>query len=230
MKHWPLLNKIEFRVGLLLFVALSWCAGLILTRVLRAASLEYAFLAWNLFLALMPLCFSTLLVFSHRVMEASRLRTACKAAWAALWFIFFPNAPYIITDLIHLRAIAGVPLWLDVLMVSSCAATGLALGYASLAQIHDSLVRSTNAFAGMAFLAAMFLLAGFGIYLGRFHRWNSTDIFLHPVSIILQMTDRLVDPFAHPRAWGVTIGFGGLIGFGYAAMLVLRGTRTEDQQ
>ena len=54
------------------------------------------------------------------------------------WFFFFPNAPYIITDFVHLDLDrpTGV-MWIDLLTIASFAWTGLCLGYVSLCLMQE---------------------------------------------------------------------------------------------
>lgn len=50
-------------------------------------------------------------------------------------------------------------------------------------------------------------VAGFGIYIGRFLRWHSVDIFLNPFELFAAIADRVMHPLVHTRTWGVTLGF-----------------------
>jgi uncharacterized membrane protein len=177
-------------------------------------SIHYLFLPFNLVLAACPILFSILFQRAERPLA--------KLGSGALWLLFFPNAPYILTDLVHLARIGGAngsPLWLDTLLVSSYAGAGLIFGYISLLHIHSSIAAQSSRLAWAVVVSSCFL-AGFGIYLGRFLRWHSIHIFLEPVALLLDIQERLTNPLSHPRAWGVTIGFGGLILFGYLSMLL----------
>jgi uncharacterized membrane protein len=57
--------------------------------------------------------------------------------WLALcgWLLFFPNAPYIITDLKHLSHARGVPPWYDATLVFVAALLGLYMGLLSLRRV-----------------------------------------------------------------------------------------------
>jgi uncharacterized membrane protein len=76
-------------------------------------------------------------------------------------------------------------------------------------------------------VAALFL-CGFGIYLGRFARLNSWDVVTEPILVVRTIVDRVVDPLAHPRTWGVTLLFGLLLAIGYAMVRPRRSSYTND--
>ncbi|MFO0745713.1 MAG: DUF1361 domain-containing protein [Myxococcota bacterium] len=179
----------EKRTVLALVLA-TLCTGvLVATRMLLVESRGYGFLAWNLFLAWIPLVAALL---------AQRLTRAHWALWGAAlvgWLAFFPNAPYIVTDLMHLRTTRGAPLWLDVLVVGSAAATGLLLGLASLRLVHASLARrSGKAWVGWVVSLAVCFLAALGVYLGRFQRWNTWDLLTKPDELLADAWSALAEP------------------------------------
>ena len=51
----------------------------------------------------------------------------------------------------------------------------------------------------------LLFLGSFGIYLGRYLGWNSWDILQEPFKLFYDIGDRLINPFHHPRTWGMTI-------------------------
>ena len=65
---------------------------------------------------------------------------------------------------------------------------------------------------------ALLGLAGLGVYLGRFLRWNSWDLFLHPRGVLSDVVTRLADPLAHPQALGVTCLFAAILFVCYLAL------------
>ena len=149
---------------------LAWCAVLLAFRARRSGSPLFMFLVWNLFLAAIPAVAAQLFVWA----DAGR-RHAQQFLWFFLWLLFLPNAPYIITDFIHLTPRPPIPLWYDVAVLLSCAATGLLMGYTSLADVQHVITRRFGQIAGWSTAAVSLLLSGFGIYVGRFLRWNSWD-------------------------------------------------------
>jgi len=203
---------------LLLFgVLLGWCGLLLLARVARSGSVSFVFLAWNLFLASIPA-----LAAAGFVRAADRGSPALvQTGWFALWLAFLPNAPYIVTDFMHLRPRPLVPLWYDIAILASCAGTGLLLAYTSLADVQGVLARKFSQFAGWVLAAVVLVLSGFGIYLGRFLRWNSWDALSSPLELLADIADRVANPLSHPQTIGVTIVYGFGLLLGYAAFRAL---------
>lgn len=189
----------------LLALATLWCLLLLAGRIVFTGLAQYQFLVWNLFLAAIPLFWS-------RRLSASQ--TAARF-WgcAFLWLLFFPNAPYVVTDLIHLhrKSHPAIPVWYDVGMLGNFAAVALIFGLVSLRQVHSALEQRISPLSATLLVTAAAFLAGFGIYLGRFLRWNSWDIVTRPWLLAGDIADRLMNPFDHPRTWVVTLMFGGMI-------------------
>lgn len=193
-----------------------WCAALLALRVIRSGSPMYLFLAWNLFLATVP--------FAAAVAFSMVQRATARAAWFGVWLLFLPNAPYIVTDFLHLRARNGVPLWFDIALLASYAGAGLLLGYVSVALVQASISRRFGEVAGWCTALTALFLSGFGIYLGRFLRWNSWDALLAPAPLAMEIAHRVIDPFAHPRTFAVTLIYGAALAVGYVALqLVSKG-------
>lgn len=171
----------------------------------------YSFLVWNLFLAWIPLGFAytAWLMASNR-----RLLILAITVTAFLWMIFFPNAPYILTDFQHLGQPSDVvPIWFDVILVVWFAWTGLLLGVISLYLMHDIMHRTFGRIAGWVFVFIVSFLSGLGIYIGRFIRWNSWDIIQQPNDIFYGLVQGARDPSL--TSIGVTALFGALFLFVY---------------
>lgn len=163
-------------------LALLLCSGLatmlILGRILATGQIRYLFLVFNLFLAWVPLIVAYLL----RAYGDRRPRWWGSLGLGALWLVFFPNAPYIITDFVHLtNQFDGVPVQFDIALLALTAITGSILGFASL-EIVQSRFRSD--WIGWLFALGALLLASVGVYLGRAERWNSWDLLHSPWTII----------------------------------------------
>ena len=146
-------------------------------RCVSTSHWRYLFLVWNLFLAWMPLFFAVAL---GHWFHQGRTRHWKFAACAFGWLIFFPNAPYIFTDLVHVTRHPSGLFWVDLVVIFLFALIGLAVGFLSLHLVHEMAARVWNRVAGWAFVVAATGLSGLGIYIGRFLRWNSWDILLNP--------------------------------------------------
>ncbi len=175
--------------------------ALLTARVLWTHGTAYSFLAWNLFLAWIP--FALALALERLVQRRAR------PLWLGLtfvpWLLFLPNAPYIVTDLVHLRFRQEAPVWFDAVMLMTFAWTGLALGVAALRRV-SCLVRARwGKLRSATFVICAALASGYGIYLGRFSRLNSWDLATHPGWALREVASPLVHPIATIRAWNVTI-------------------------
>jgi uncharacterized membrane protein len=201
-----------------------WCAALVVLRVELSGSLFYVFLVWNLFLAWIPWLAAQAFGASSR-RRAPRL---LRLGWFTLWLLFLPNAPYILTDLLHLRPRPPVPLWYDLALLLSCAGTGLLLGYISLLEVQGAVEKQLGRVAGWMVAAGSLFLSGFGIYLGRFLRRNSWEILTDPAGLYLDISDRLLNPTLHLRTYGVTLVFGVGLLLWYIALRVVMVPRSQS--
>lgn len=160
-----------------LLAASALCVALLEIRVRETGDSYYRFLIWNLFLAWVPFALAA-------IAYARARRRVDGLVWVLLvpWLLFFPNAPYLLTDFIHLDE-GPAPLWYDALMLSAFAWTGLMLGFASLYLVQTILRHAFGpAIAWVGVLGALGL-ASLGVYIGRFIRFNSWDALLHPVQV-----------------------------------------------
>lgn len=151
---------------------------------------------------------------------------------AAGWLLFFPNAPYILTDLAHVtewRTSRSVPPWFDLQLHVLFAVTGLLLGFASLRIMHELVRRFWGTTAGWLFSVISLGLAGFGVYLGRFLRWNSWDLVRSPVSLLGDVAQQLVDPLRQPRTFGFTALFFLCLVLSYLMCAALGGWQSPRQ-
>ena len=122
-----------------------------------------------------------------------------------------------------------IPLWYDLVLLLSCACTGLLLGYLSLLEIQSAVEERLGHATGWIVAASSLLLSGFGIYLGRFLRWNSWEVVTDPAGLFLDISDRLLHPTAYPRAYAVTFIFGSGLLLGYAALRALMSARAPAE-
>lgn len=199
-----------------LFLAALLPMGILAVRVNRFDALTFGFLGWNLFLAGIPVALASLAELSWRFRK--RVTTV---GLLIGWLAFFPNAPYITTDLIHLRERPPVPVWFDALILTSAALAGLLAGFVSLYLVHQMAEVRFGVRWGWALCAIVLSAASFGVYLGRFARYNSWDLLTAPREILYDVSDRIVDPLSGPTAIAVTLSFTALQLVGYVVIRFL---------
>jgi uncharacterized membrane protein len=101
-----------------------------------------------------------------------------------VWLLLIPNAPYIVTDLIHIGEVRSVPILYDALLLFTSALAGLELGFVSIDHINSVLLKKYGKNKSTTLIIFFILFMSFGIYLGRFLRFNSWDIFARPFSFL----------------------------------------------
>ncbi len=190
--------------------ALLSSSALSVAFVLARASVTgrpgYGFLLWNLTLAWIPYVLARLIAaHAHR-----GGRTLSLFALALPFIGFLPNAPYIVTDLMHLRWQTDAPHWFDALMLASFAWSGLTLGIAAVRLTADVVKDRLGSRASIGYVGIVSLLTAFGIYLGRFVRLNTWDAAVHPFRVARSALAPLVHPASHMRAWTFTVAFAAL--------------------
>ena len=156
-------------VNRLLGIFFAFIALLITARIIYSGSFRFIFMSWNIFLAWIPFVLSC-------YFEAYRKKEKWKQAFLfASWLLFFPNALYIVTDLIHLEASTNVPLWYDAVLLFASSFIGLMMAFISLQKAEYLLLGYFGDKTVKGMIAGILFLGAFGVYLGRFQRWNSWD-------------------------------------------------------
>lgn len=199
---------------------------LIAARVVHTRRLTYAFLVFNLVLAWIPLGFALAAdAFERwRSRAGGALAVACIAAWLA----FFPNAPYVGTDIMHLRVHDNRLFWLDLTALQAFAWTGLALGFLSLAVVQRVVARRLGVVASWLFAMGAIAASAFGIYLGRFRRWNSWDIVRNPTALLYDAAGTLLHPLANARAIAFCVVLAAFLFTAYVVVHAWTGLREES--
>jgi uncharacterized membrane protein len=186
----------------ILFLLISFCIVLWLIRISITGSLFFGFLIWNLFLATIPYILSAII--KEKMLQSSKLKVILALF---IWLLFLPNAPYIITDFIHLHPIKANIVWLDIFILFAFSSTGLVLAILSLTDVYKLIQQQWNLQYANYFSISATFLCGFGIYLGRFLRFNSWDIFTNPFTILKKSFLSINDP----KTWFITISFGSFL-------------------
>jgi uncharacterized membrane protein len=167
---------------------------------LAAGNGDLDFLLWNLALAWVPI------VAALALDDVRSTPLRLQLPLLGLWLVFFPNAPYLVTDLIHIDPADHTAIGLlgDAALVS-VAPAGLALGFSSLALVERTVRDRFGARVAPAVSVLSLAAASLGIYLGRVVRLNSWDLLTRPRLVGSVLHQLVSDPLAHPLAVVATI-------------------------
>ncbi|TXG38758.1 DUF1361 domain-containing protein [Seonamhaeicola maritimus] len=199
----------QFKTFSLLSVSIVFSIVLLMIRMKLTHSFFYLFLVWNVFLAVIPFAITTYLV------SLPKLNKLKLIIWFGVWLLFLPNAPYIITDLLHLKISNSHLLWLDILVISSFALVGLMLFYLSMVDMKTILQESMKSNYKDSLIIFIHFLCGFGVYLGRYLRYNSWEIVQDPISLFTDILEIIHQPSQYYEAWLFTLLFGAFLTIGY---------------
>lgn len=163
----------------------------------------FIFLIWNLFLAFIPLGMAFLI---RRRYDKGKRNKFLYIPFLMVWLLFLPNSPYILTDLFHFKQ-RSMPLWFDLILILTFAWNGLMAGLISVNIVQDIVTKLTTKWFSWFVVLSSIFASGFGIYLGRYLRWNSWDLLHQPSSLIHDVIDPLMNPFENIGSIGMTICF-----------------------
>jgi len=209
-----------------LIFASAICFALVVARIAWTGNLRYSFLVWNLILAWLPLMFA--------ILAEDQFQEGKRPGWrflgmSAAWLLFFPNAPYIFTDLVHLTNRFFAHFWVDLAIVLSCAFTGLILGFVSLYLMQSIVTRMLGRVAGWAFVAVAAGLCSFGIYLGRFLRFNSWDVIAKPGKLVESISSVATGQTGQPHHLAFLALFATFLFIAYVMLYALTHLPTAHQ-
>jgi len=227
LKAWLQEHERVWRLSVVLFLSSALSVMLFIYRTHLSGHVTYQFLVWNLFLAWIPLGFALLM---WKVDHARQRSLPALAILFCCWLLFFPNAPYIITDLQHVDSRWPIPIWYDLALVFFFAWNGLILGFISLWIVQGIVAAQFGRVAGWA-LAILALLAGsFGIYLGRFLRFNSWDIITEPEHLLRNILTRIANPLEHPPTVSMTLVYALVLIMAYLTLTLLTGVNSVRER
>lgn len=205
LRNFSIRNRHNIAVFVLLNAACAVCIALVAFRVAYSDSVRHTGLIWNLFLAWIPFMLAYV---AHAISWRRLWLYLVIPLIAFMWLIFFPNAPYMLTDLQDLaRVSTSAPLWYDVIIVVWCSWTAMLLGIVSLYLMQNIVVRTFNRFIGWSFVFAISAMSSFGIYIGRFVRLNSWDILQDPAETAVSILGVIIDPSRRLAAFTLSYTF-----------------------
>ncbi len=206
-------------------LATGVCVALELFRERHYGTLDFRFLLWNLFLAWIPLLIALAVYDGYR--RGAPLLVL--APGALLWLLFLPNAPYLVTDFVHL-APQGPPLWFDGVAISAFAWTGILMGFASLYLMHAIVRHRFGAAPGWAAAVVALGLTSVGVYVGRFLQWNSWDLLVRPGHRLAEIAPRLGEPAVVAHAFALTLLLTMLLATTYLVFYALVGLTADPDR
>ena len=185
--------------GLLLFMLVYWVICFLM--LISDVSFLYVMLAWNVFLATLPLVFINLSLLKNRINKR-----VGAIVYGILWLVFFPNSVYMITDFIHIsndklvwyEQVArysanngtmysnNIMQWLKLLVIGIGVVYALLIGMESLYIFYRFLNRKIPKLISCLIVAGVSLISGLGVYIGRFLRFNSWDLLM-PLSLLREV-------------------------------------------
>lgn len=200
-------------------LASGLCGAMLLVRAAETGSNGYRFLVWNLFLAWVPFLLALALYDANRRGTSRTWQIGLGVAW----LLFLPNAPYIVTDFLHVGVIVGAPIWFDAALVAAFAATGVMLGLGSLLLVQSVVSRACGELWGWLMLAPLLGLCSVGIALGRVYRFNSWDALSQPDAVLRVVVDGLADPASAARGIALLVALTCSLAVGYLVLYAVSG-------
>lgn len=192
----------------LVTVSICFPIALLIIRVLYSGDFTYLFYPWNLFLALIPL-------FCSGLLEKEKTFNYKSISVLLLWLLFLPNAPYLITDIFHFEERPPVPQWFDLMLVVSGAWNGILYFMISLFKIENFLNKTCQPKLVNKLMPLVLLLSGYGVYIGRYLRYNSWDVVTEPFNIVKTSAHHFYHPFQNLNVWLFTFIFSLFLGIMY---------------
>jgi len=186
-----------------LIISSLFSLTLLVARVIASGRLSYGFLAWNLFLACVPYFISQWME-RHQQILKSRIKLL---SLVFIWILFMPNSFYILTDLFHLENMSNGHSWFDLTLILSFAWSGIIFGILSIRKMEMLLKKTKGNLVSAFIICAVMWLNAFGVYIGRFLRFNSWDIIVNPFSLLAEIADMIFNPYDYRYAWAMSVCF-----------------------
>jgi uncharacterized membrane protein len=175
------LNILNIEIPNAIFYLIILSSILNLLRVIIWGKMSFLYIFWNLFLALIPFIVSLLLLEFHK---KGKLKILIFIIGTVIWLLFIPNAPYLVTDFIHLGESRTIPILFDTILLFSSAYLGMIFFFYSLSHMEEIIKKFISKKWTIIVIIGFILLISLGIYIGRFLRFNSWDIFINHYSLL----------------------------------------------
>jgi uncharacterized membrane protein len=221
------LNEVEKRFLRSMGVLTGLLLVFLLARVVVTGTFRYWFFIENLALAWIGFGLGWLLA---RQVKDRRWLSWKNVILTILWLAFLPNTWYVLSDFLHIGYTGEISELYDIVLTIFLVMNGFILGFTNLYLVHQELRKRLSEMYSSALVAVVIFLCSFAIYLGRDLRWNSWDVIANPGGILINISDRVVDPWSYPRAFNVTAMFFVLIGGAYLALWLFIKPKSRSKQ
>ncbi len=182
-----------------ILIASAAALGLYLLRFAFTGDVMFGFMAWNLVLSLLALLAAVTCKVSAGIKQNKPAIVA-----GIIWLLLLPNTFYMLTDFIHVKDAGDITVMFDIVMVGLFAMNGFLHGILSLYIVHKLILKKVSPMRATLGVGVVILLASFAVDMGRYLRWNSWDVLLHPADLLLDVSDTLLHPFTYDRSYLVT--------------------------
>lgn len=210
-------NNKNKEIILIVFISL-FLFDLTMFRLWATNETKFLFLNWNLILALIPWVISTTLLLENDLKNKRK----SSIFLIILWLLFLPNSFYILTDFFHFRLISKMPEWFDLLLIFSFVWLGLLAGILSILDMEKISKSLISERFDKFFISTFMFIISFGIYLGRYSRWNSWDFFTRPISLFSDILNIFIHPLVNFEAWALTFFMGFVLNLIYWSFRLVR--------
>ena len=187
----------------ILFLNIVFNFLLVFLRIVRTGEWTYVSMIWNLFLATIPYLISKWMslkpgIFSHRWKLTGVF---------VVWIFFIPNTFYIITDLFHLVPRNEGALWFDLILLMSFSWCGLIMGVLSVRHMEKAMMFHLPRRSELSFVYPLMWFNAFGVYIGRYLRYNTWDIICNPFALVYDIGTMILHPLRFGWAWAMIFFF-----------------------
>lgn len=196
LKKFKIPKSILYLLGLAIFLNIL--------RIILFGNTSFIYILWNILLAFVPFLISSILLL--RTNKENIIKPVFIISFI-VWLLFLPNAPYIVTDFIHLGRFRAVPVMYDMFLLFTSAWVALLMGLHSIMHIEKILLLKFRKKIVDIMILVVILFASFGVYLGRYLRFNSWDFFISHNSLLTSIWKTLTLSNDYANVYGYTLLF-----------------------
>jgi uncharacterized membrane protein len=197
---------------------------LVLLRYFLPSQKSLFFLLYNLFLAMIPLVVSTYIRFYLQ----GNIYKIKLLMFCLLWLVFFPNAPYLLTDGLHVMGNDFTMILFDIVIWIYITGIAIWIAMLSLMDIELMLFQTTmNKLLIHCSIILIVVLSGYGIYLGRDLRLNSWDVLRKPFLLLDYIRQTFTNQTPGFFNWKAVFFYSSILYIGYIVFKLMNRKSTN---